>query len=133
MKSQRRIFSYLLLIALGAVLVILGGMETIDEFWSGMGGGLIGVSVVRLIQIYRLHKDPAYQEKMDIEINDERNRFLRAKAWSWAGYLFILISAAAVIVLKVMGQDLLSLAASWAVCLMLVLYWGSYLVLKKKY
>ena len=31
------------------------------------------------------------------------------------------------------GQELLSFAASWAVCLMLVLYWGSYLWLRRKY
>lgn len=133
MKSNRRIISYLLLLALGAVLIFWGAMETIDEFWSGMGGGLMGVSALRLIQMYRLRKNPAYQEQMDIEVNDERNRFLRAKAWSWAGYLFILISAVATIVLRVMGQVLLSMAASWAVCLMLVLYWGAYMVLKKKY
>ena len=133
MKSNRRIVSYLLLLALGAVLIFLGAMETIDEFWSGMGGGLIVVSALRLIQIYRLRKNPAYQEQWDIEVNDERNRFLRAKAWSWAGYLFILISAFATIVLRVMGQVLLSTAASWAVCLMLVLYWGAYMILRKKY
>ena len=133
MKFNRRSFSYLLLLALGAVLVILGGMEAIDEFWSGMGGGLVGVSILRLIQMYRLSKDADYREKVETEIKDERNSFLRTKAWAWAGYLFILIAAVATIVLKVMGQDLLSMAASWAVCLLLVLYWVSYLILRRKY
>ena len=36
-------------------------------------------------------------------------------------------------VLKLLGQDVWSLAASYAVCLLMILYWGSYQVLKRKY
>ena len=68
-----------------------------------------------------------------IAANDERNHFIRGKAWSWAGYLFILITGFSVIGFKLANHDLLSQAASWAVCLMLILYWGAYLVLEKKY
>lgn len=133
MKSKRRILSYIILILLGALLMILGTSGSIDDFWSGMGSGLLAVSVLQLLRMYRLSKDESYREKMEIEIKDERNAFLRLKAWGWAGYLFILIAAVATIVLKVMGQDLLSMAASWAVCLLLVLYWVSYLILRRKY
>ena len=133
MKSKRRILSYIILILLGGVLVFLGNTGSIDDFWSGMGSGLLAVSVLQLLRMYRLSKDEVYREKMEIEIKDERNAFLRLKAWGWAGYLFILLAAVATIVLKVMGQDLLSMAASWAVCLLLVLYWVSYLILRRKY
>ena len=133
MNYSRRFLVYLFLIFLGAVLMILGYRETIDSFWSGMGSGLMGVSLVRMVQLLRLSKDAAYREKVETEVKDERNAFLRARAWAWAGYLFILISAVAVIVLKVMGQDLLSQAASYAVCLLLALYWGAYLLLRRKY
>jgi uncharacterized membrane protein len=98
-----------------------------------MGGGLLAVGLMRTIQLIRLQKDEHYREKTEIEIKDERNCFIRNKAWAWAGYLFILIAAVAVIVLRVAGQELLSFAASGAVCLMLVLYWICYLVLRKKY
>ena len=74
-----------------------------------------------------------YREKMETAVTDERSQFIRAKAWSWAGYLFILVSAIATIICKLLGQDLLCQFASGAVCLMLVLYWISYFVLKKKY
>ena len=133
MKSKRRILSYIILILLGAALMILGSIGSIDDFWSGMGSGLLAVSVIRLLRMYRLDRDDDYRQQMEIEVKDERNAFLRQKAWAWAGYLFILIAGVAVILLKVLGQDLLSLAASWAVCLILVLYWGSYLILKRKY
>lgn len=54
-------------------------------------------------------------------------------AWAWSGYLFILIAAVACIIFKIIGQEVLSFAASGAVCLMLLLYWISYVVLKRKY
>ena len=133
MNSKRRILSYIILILLGAALMILGSIGSIDDFWSGMGSGLLAVSVIRLLRMYRLDRDDDYRQQMEIEVKDERNAFLRQKAWAWAGYLFILIAGVAVILLKVLGQDLLSLAASWAVCLLLVLYWGTYVILKRKY
>ena len=55
------------------------------------------------------------------------------KAWSWSGYLFVMIAAAASIGLKVAGQDQLSIAAGGSVCLLITLYWVSYLFLSRKY
>ena len=120
-------------IVLGVILVGLSFAEIVDEFWSGMGSALLVIGVIQLIRRYRLDKNEAYREKIEIETNDERNRFIRNKAWAWAGYLFVMIMAVASIVLKIFSQDLLSIVASGAVCLMLVLFWGSYLFLKRKY
>ena len=133
MKSGRAVTKHIIFMILGITLYGLGCTEAVDEYWSGLGSGLLVVSVLRLIQLYRFRKDDAYREKIETEMTDERNRFLRNKAWAWAGYLFILIAGSSVLVLKVIGQDLFSLAASYAVCLMLLLYWGSYMVLRKKY
>ena len=123
----------IVLIAAGLTLFGLGFAEIVDEFWSGMGSALIVVGAVRLLRYYRLKKNKSYQEKVETAVTDERNQFIRMKAWSWAGYLFIIVSALGTIILKILGQDLLCQVASFAVCLMLVLYWVSYFVLKKKY
>ena len=133
MRQDRRFLVSAVWLVLGAVLAALGFAGQVDEFWCGMGVALILVGILRTVRMYRFRKDENYREKVQIETEDERNRFLRGRAWAWAGYLFILIAAVATIVLKVMGQDLLSMAASGAVCLMLVLYWGAYLVARKKY
>ena len=133
MKNNRKILSYGTYILLGVILWILGMAEIVDEFWSGMGSALVLVGILRLVRMYRFKNDDAYREKMEIETTDERNRFIRNKAWAWAGYLFILIAACAVIILKVMGQEVLSMAASGALCLMLILYYVSYFILRKKY
>ena len=133
MKNDRRIITSVIYIILGVVLFALGVMEILDAFWSGMGAALIVVGVIRLVQFLRFRKDEAYREKVETETTDERNRFIRNKAWAWAGYMFIIFAGLCVIVFKVIGQEMWSLAASYAVCLMLVLYWISYLILKKKY
>ena len=131
-----KIKSYLvsiIYIMLGAVLIGLGFAGKVDEFWNGMGSALLVIGVIQLIRRYRLDKNEAYREKMEIENNDERNKFIRNKAWAWAGYLFVMIMAVASIVLRIFEQNLLSIATSGAVCLMLLLFWGSYFFLKRKY
>ena len=133
MKNGRRMIAYTIYMILGITLIILGALEIVDSFWSGMGGALIAVGVMRGIQLLRYRKDESYREKQQIAQNDERNRFLRNKAWAWAGYLFVLIAAVLAVVFKLLGQGLLSIAAGFAVSILALLYWICYLVLKKKY
>ena len=105
----------------------------IDSYWSGMGGGLIGVGIVFLIRSIRYKRDPEYREEYDIEVNDERNKFIRLKAWSWAGYLYVMLAAVGAIVFKLLGREDLMMFCGTSVCIVLVLYWVSYMVLKNKY
>ena len=130
--DKKNIYPIVLLIA-GLVLIGLGVADIVDEFWSGMGSALLVIGIIRLLRYYRLKKNDAYREKMETAVTDERNQFIRMKAWSWAGYLFIIVTALGTIIFRILGQDLLSQVASGAVCLMLVLYWVSFFVLKKKY
>lgn len=133
MKKDRRIIACIIYTVIGITLLVLGILEIVDSFWSGMGGALIAIGVLRTIQILRYNKDEAYREKWNVEAQDERNRFIRNKAWAWAGYLFVLTAAICTVVFRLLGQELLSMAASFAVCILVLLYWGSYWVLKKKY
>ena len=130
--DKKNIYPILLLVA-GLTLAGLGIAEIVDEFWSGMGSALAIVGALRLLRFYRLKKNESYREKMETAVTDERNQFIRMKAWSWAGYLFIMVSAVATIIFRILGQEQLSQVASYSVCLMLVLYWISYFILKKKY
>ena len=133
MKHDRRIIASICYVVLGAVLLALGIMEVVDEFWSGMGGALIVVGILQVVRFLRYRNNEEYRERAEIANKDERNHFIRNKAWAWSGYLFVLIAAVATIALKIAGQDTLSFAASMAICLLLVLYWVSFLVLRRKY
>ena len=133
MKHDRRVIAGICYVVLGAVLLALGIMEVVDEFWSGMGGALLVVGVLQVVRFFRYRNNEEYREKAEIAAKDERNHYIRNKAWAWSGYLFMLIAAVATIAFRVAGQDTLSSAASMAICLLLVLYWVSFLVLSKKY
>jgi Na+/H+ antiporter NhaD/arsenite permease-like protein len=133
MKQNKRIIVSIMWVIIGMVLIGLSFAGIVDTFWNGMGSGLLVVGIIQLIRFYRLQKNEAYREKMEIEASDERNHFIRNKAWAWAGYLFIFICALSTIVFKLFGQDLLCMVCSGAVCLMLVLFWVCLFILKKKY
>ena len=120
-------------IAIGLALLISNLAGLTDPFWSGMGTALIVVGVIFLIRQIKYQTSETYRESVDVEVNDERNKYLSMKAWSWAGYLFVLIAAVGAIVLKIAGRDDLVHMAGGSVCLIMVLYWLAYVILRKKY
>lgn len=132
-KVNSRLIWYIILILVGAALIITPALGWLDDFWVGMGGGLIGVAVVRLIMIARYKTNSDYAERVDVENRDERNLYLANKARSWAYYYSILLECIGIIVLRVMEYPELSTLLGFVLCGQLILYWGSWLYLKKRY
>ena len=133
MNYNKRLLVNILEIVIGFALSAWGYAGIIEDYWSGMGTALFIVGSIMLIRQIRYKTNTSYKEKVDIEVSDERNKYLRMKAWSWTGYLFVMIAAFASIILKIFGYDQYSLIASCAVGLMVALYWCSFLILSKKY
>ena len=132
MRKVRLIVS-ILEVVLGVALIVCSRFNLVDEFWSGCGVSLTLVGALFVFRNVRYHTNKNYREEVDIKNNDERNKYLSLKAWSWAGYLFVIISAVGTIVFKLVGQEDLMMLCSGAVCLMLLLYWISYIIVRKKY
>ena len=132
-KSTRRMIISIFWIVLGATLSVMSFMKLLDEFWQGFGVGLVLVGVLQLVRHIRYRTNDDYKEKVDIQVNDERNKFLSNKAWAWTGYIFVICAAIATIAFKTTGKDELSMFCSMAMCLMVVVYWISYIILKRKY
>ena len=133
MKQNRRFLLSLVWLMLGAGLIVGNVTGLLDDYWGGMGGGFLGVAIVQIIRRIRYKTNEAYREAVDVASSDERNKFLSGKAWAMAGYLFVLIAAAATIVLQIIGKPELSTMAGFSVCLLMILYWLSWLFLRKKY
>ena len=133
MRNCKRLIVSVLEILIGVGLLIGNFAGLVDEYWSGMGTALIVVGGIFLIRNIRYRTNETYRDAVDVAVNDERNKYIAMKAWSWAGYLFVMISAFASIMLKILGYDELVLMASGSVCLIVVLYWLSHLWLRKKY
>lgn len=133
MKRDKRMIMSVIWVILGLALIALSFAGKVDEFWNGMGFALAIVGTLQLLRQHRFMKNEKYREAVEIAETDERNHFIRSKAWSWAGYLFVIIVGVSVVIFKIAGQDLLSYAAAMAVCLLMVLYWIAYHILKRKY
>ena len=133
MKKSKRIIASIVWIIVGIVLSICSIFDLVDSYWSGMGTALLVVGILQLIRFVRYQKDPAYKDAVDTNAQDERNRFIAMKAWSWAGYLLVIIAAIASIALRALGYADYSTMAGLCVCIIIVLYWVSYWILKKKY
>jgi len=120
--NHKRIIAAVIEILLGIALAVLGTVKLLDSFWTGMGTALVFVGGIALIRTIRYKINPNYKEAIDTEINDERNRFLSTKAWSWAGYLYVMIAAVATIAFKLLGHEELMMLSSFSICLILLLY-----------
>ena len=133
MKNDKRVIMSIIWLIVGSVLIGLSFAGKVDEFWNGMGFGLAVIGALQLIRFYRFNKNQAYREAVEIAQTDERNHFIRNKAWAWTGYVFVVTAGILVIVFRIIGQEMLSLAASSAICFMIAVYWIVYMILKRKY
>lgn len=129
----KRLILSIIWTVLGAVIIVLSCLEILDNFWAGFGGGLVAVGLLQIFRNIRYRTNDDYKEKVDVEVNDERNKFISTKAWAWTGYIFIICCAIATIAFRVAGYEEYSFISSMAICLMAVLYYVTYMILRRKY
>lgn len=124
MYNSKRMFCYGFLVVAGISILVMSCFDLLDNFWSGFGGGIAAVGIIRLIYGIKYRKNEAYAKAVDVSINDERNIYVVRKAKSAAFYI-------TVIALAIIGFDVYSQAACFALCGMLIIYWVSYLIINK--
>ena len=130
--DNRKLILSIFEIIVGIVLMVMSCMEILDStIWAGVGGGLIAVGIVMLIRCIRYKADDSFRKQVDIEANDERNRQLRMKAWSIAGYVTVIGLAIVSIAFGAMGRTELAHIFSYIVCFILVIYLIAYVILKR--
>lgn len=133
MKHIKPLYVSIFWVVLGAALVIGNFTGLIDDYWFSMGIAIIVVGSLQILRYIRYMTNSEYRETYDIQATDERNKFIANKAWAWAGYWFVMLSAIASIVFKLLNREDLTMFCAFSVCLIMVLYWLSWLCLKKKY
>lgn len=133
MYSKRKMIWYTFILAAGIVLIVLSCIGTLDSFWSGFGGGIAAVGLVRLINGVKYRRDPGLAKQMDVSQKDERVSFIAIRARAWAFHISALGSAAAVLVLKLMGSEELAMCVSLVLCGMLVVYSAVFAALQRRY
>lgn len=133
MYSTRKLIWYFVMLFIGLSLIVLAALGYIENYFSGFGSGLSSVAIVKIVLAIKYRKDEEYAKKKDLSENDERNIFISNKAKSWSFFLTILIFAILTVVLMSLGYEYYSLICSFEVCLMLIIYFIAYLILRKKY
>ena len=134
MNNNKRLVLSIFWIVLGITLMILSIAEVLDDsVYSGMGGALTAVGALQLMRNLKYRRDPDYREKIDTELSDERNRFLQMKSWSWAGYIAVMVQAVASVAAYFMGQRTVQLVLWYSICLLVLAYWVSWMILSRKY
>lgn len=133
MNNKKNILILGIEIAVGAALIVLCEALGWDGRWEGMGAALIVVAALNLVRLLRVEKDPEYREQYETEAKDERNVYIRQKAWAWAGTAFVMVAGVLSIVFLILKNDLMTTVVGSGVCLLLTLYWISWLILRKKY
>lgn len=136
-KSERKIVKKIKLrIAYSALLMILGvaslyvgfnvtlatgNSEYSSGYYVGLGFGLIAASIITIIKNVRLLRNEEALKQREIYEEDERNKMIGLKTWSYAGYamfilLYIGILVAGAINVVVMNTILVTLGA-FAICI----------------
>lgn len=130
--NKKKLFVSIMWVIIGLSLLILDIIGVIDNpIFSGMGGGWLVIGIMQIYKNLKYHSNEEYKGKVDIEYTDERNRYIRMKAWAWAGYIFIITAGITSIVLFILNMTLIGQILGYCICAILVVYWVAYLILQK--
>ncbi len=134
MKRKVRIVMSIVWIVLGLVFLTLSIAGILDSsLFSGIGGGLLAVGALQIIRQVRYSKNAAYREKVDVERNDERNKFISMKSWSLTGIIVVLVNAVGSFIAMMLGHREIQQVMLYSICLIVGVYWITYMILSRKY
>lgn len=133
-KMKQRLYVAIFYIVLGLILTMAALIsKTENHFIAAFGIALLIMGIMRLIQHRRITKDEKTMRQRELTETDERNIMMAERARSWAFSFSIMIAGIAVIVLSVLGYHDLVQPLAWFVCLMTLLYWICWCIIRKKY
>ena len=133
-KMKQRFVIALSYILLGTVLLAAAFAGKSDNyFFSAFGFALMVMGILRLLRYRKVTASEQTMRKQELTESDERFRMMAERARSWAFSLSITGAGIVVIVLSLLGQHEEALPFAWYVCGMVVMYWISFIIIRKKY
>ncbi len=132
-KLQTRLYVAFICIVLGAVMIAIPFfIRTADDYLSSFGFALVVVGLARVRKYRMITKTEETVRKQEITETDERNLEIINRARSAAFSIYLLMLAAGVIALSLFGLHEVARWISFAVFLLVLIYWICYLVYRKK-
>ena len=132
MKLREQKKCGLLWLGIGAALFLAGlALQARDTasagYVSGFGGGLVGVSIARLLRVRRLSRDPERAADYDASLTDERTVYISNKARSMTFFICVFVQvAASMLAILVFDQVLVGQVLCGLTCLQGLLYTAFY-------
>lgn len=130
-KAEKNLLIYCILGVLGLALIVISVIMDLDEIYTGFGGGIVGVCVMRIVLYVLYKKVPSYAKRTEIENKDERNLYLANKARSIAFTIGICVCAVASVAAFLLNMRETGILLGYIVCLLLLLFWAVHWFLKR--
>ncbi len=133
-KLRIRLIISVILLIIGLGIIITSNILSVDStFFSPFGLALVVISIVRIRNYFIITRNEERLQKQEIAETDERNLLIANKAKSISFYIYLILSCLSVIVLQLMNKSEIATYISYSVCVMLIIYWISFLIIRKKY
>lgn len=133
-KLKTRLIVSIIYILLGIALIVTAILTKSEkDFISYYGIALLVMGLARLKKHFVLTKDEKKLKQKEIAENDERNISLINKARSAAFIIYILICAVASLVFFALEMKLIGQVLFASLMLLVIIYWMSYFIVRKKY
>ena len=132
-KLKTRLYIAVIYAALGVIMIVGSGISGTDnEFISPFGLGLLVCAIVRVRNYFMITRNEETLRKQRVAETDERNLLIVNKARSVTFFLYMLISGTAIIILSLFGKPEPAKMIAYSVCTLLVIYYISYIIIRKK-
>lgn len=132
-KLKTRLYVAISYIVIGAVMIAVSFItKTTNEFVSSFGFALLVIGIVRIRNHFIITKNDETIKKQQIAETDERNISIANKAKSLSFRLYVFAASIAVIVLQFLEMSELASIIGFTVCALILIYWISYFIIRKK-
>ena len=132
-KLKVRLYFAIGFTVLGLLLMLVFNIfSTGNEYISTFGFAMIIVGIVRIRSYVLITKNEETIKKQQIVETDERNIAIANKAKSVSFIIYILIASVAVIVFQFLNKPQISYIISLSVSVLVLIYWISYWIIRKK-
>lgn len=132
-KLKTRLWVAIIYVALGIIMTVGGTVtKTDNSFISSFGLILAVMGVVRMRNYLIITKNEERIKKQEIMETDERNVSIVNKARSITFTAYVLLLGVAVIVLSLLNMREIAAWISYSIFLLIIIYWISYFIIRKK-
>ena len=132
-KLRIRLIIAVCYIVLGLALALTFTFaEPSNSFFSGFGFAFVGVGIARVMQYFKITKNEDTINKQRIAESDERNIAISTKAGHTAFWVSAFCMTLAIVLLEIFKYGEMATALGFVMCVMLVIYFISYFIIRKR-